>query len=164
MTREEMNHLSEEALNDVLIGMASSASELHLAACTACRAKVEGFHADLGAWNGATLAWSQDRAQHGESIRIPVPHRRLPLAALGWALASAALLAIAIPAGRESGIFGTNHGAAAVAPQQDSETQIAQDNELLKAVNAAINPDEMPQLKEYDLFKRPHPQPRHRPQ
>jgi hypothetical protein len=51
-----------------------------------------------------------------------------------------------------------------VAPQEDSEAQIAQDNELLKAVNAAINPDEMSPFKEYDLSGRPHPRHRHRPQ
>ena len=63
MTREAMNHLSDEALNDVLIGMGAPASESHLAVCPLCRSKVEAFQADLGAWNAATLNWSQARAE-----------------------------------------------------------------------------------------------------
>ncbi len=164
MTDEAMDHLSEEALNDTLIGMGSSTAELHLATCTLCRAKVEEFQADLGVWNSTTLAWSQVQAEQGERIRIPAPHRRLSPAAVGWALAAVALLAMVIPVGRESGVFGTKHSAVAVAQQEDSQAQIAQDNELLKEVNAAINPDEMSQLKEYDLFKTPPPRHRQRPQ
>ena len=160
MTPETTNHLSDEALNDVLIGLGSSASESHLAACPLCRGKVEEFHSDLGTWNRTTLKWSEARAGR---IQVRPARRRPPLGALGWALAAAALLAIAIPVGRESGMFDTNHGTT-VAQQEDSEAQIAQDNELLKAVNAAINPDEMSPLKEYDLFGRPHPRHRHRPQ
>jgi hypothetical protein len=168
MTPETTNHLSDEALNDVLIGMGSLASESHLAACPLCRGKVEEFQSDLGAWNITTLNWSEARAERAGRIQarlsgIRPARRRPPLAAMGWALAAAALLALAIPVGREAGMFGPNHGST-VAPQEDSEAQIAQDNELLKAVNAAINPEEMSPLKEYDLFGRPHPRHRHRPQ
>jgi hypothetical protein len=139
------------------------ASESHLAACPLCRGKVEEFQSDLGAWNRTTLKWSEARAARAGRIQVRPARRRPPLAALGWALAAAALLAIAIPVGREAGMFGANHGTT-VAQQEESEAQIAQDNELLKAVNAAINPDEMSPLKEYDLFGRPHPRHRRRPQ
>jgi predicted anti-sigma-YlaC factor YlaD len=166
MTRE---HLSDEALNDVLIGMGTSVSESHLAECPLCRGKVDEFQSDLGMWNAATLQWSEARAERAGRIQasraqIRPARPRLPLAALGWALAAVALVAIAIPVGRDVGSFGAHHGTAVVAPQEDSEAQIAQDNELLKAVNAAINPDEMSPLKEYDLSGRPHPRPRRRPQ
>lgn len=164
MTPETTNHLSDEALNDVLIGMASPAAESHLADCPLCRGKVENFQSDLGAWNATTLQWSETRAERAGSIQLHRARRRQPLAAMGWALAAVALIAIAIPVGRESGIFNPHHDTAVVTPPEDSETQIAQDNELLKAVNAAINPDEMSPLKEYDLFGRPHPRHRHRPQ
>lgn len=164
MTRESTNHLSGEALNDVLIGMGSSASESHLAACSLCRGRIEEFQSDLGAWNAATLNWSESRAARIQVSRDQIrPARRpLPLAALGWALAAMALVAIAIPVGRENGLFGTHRGTATVVPQEDSEAQIAQDNELLKAVNAAINPREMSPLKEYDFSDRPGPRHKHR--
>jgi predicted anti-sigma-YlaC factor YlaD len=161
MTRE---HLTDEALNDVLIGMGSADAELHLAECPICRGKVEDFQSDVGAWNVAALNWSEARAERAGVMQLRPARRRPPLAALGWALAALALIAIAIPAGRESDLFGTHHATAVVAPQEDSEAQIAQDNELLKAVNAAINPDEMSPLKEYDLSGRPHPRHRRLPQ
>jgi predicted anti-sigma-YlaC factor YlaD len=161
MTRE---HLSDEALNDVLIGIGSSASESHLAGCPLCRGKVEEFQSSLGAWNVATLNWSEARAERAGAIQVRPAQPRLPMAALGWALAAVALVAIAIPVWRDVSFLGSHHDTAVVAPQEDSEAQIAQDNELLKAVNAAINPDEMSPFKEYDLSGRPHPRHRHRPQ
>jgi hypothetical protein len=159
MTHESTNHLSDEALNDVLIGMGSKASEAHLAACPLCRGRVEEFQSDLGAWNVASLNWSQARAGR---IQVHPARRRRPAAALGWALAAVALVAIAIPVGRNIESFGIHHNAAMVDPEEDSEAQIAQDNELLKAVNAAINPREMSPLKEYDFSGRPHPRHKHR--
>ena len=156
MTRETMNHLSEEALNDILIGMGCADSKAHLAECPLCRGKAEAFRSDLGAWNTATLNWSEARARR---IQVRPAPRRLPLPAFAWALAAAAVVAVAIPVGYETGFLGAHRNAAVVAPaaQEDSEAQIAQDNELLKAVDAAINPREISPLKEYDLSVRPFP-------
>ena len=66
MTRE---HLSDEALNDVLIGVGTSVSESHLAECPLCRGKVDEFQSDLGMWNAATLQWSEARAERAGRIQ-----------------------------------------------------------------------------------------------
>jgi len=162
-TREAVNHLSDEALNDVLIGRGTEASQLHLEKCAFCREKVERFQSGLAAWKTAALHWSEARTERARQIRVRPAWPRPLLIALGWSLGAVALLAIVVPVGRERGLFGTHRDNAAFSRVEDSEAQIAQDNELLKAVNAAINPDEISPLMEYDLSERPHPRHRHRP-
>ena len=158
MTMTNPHHLPEEALNDVLIGLGSPESEAHLAACADCRGRVEGFQSTVQAFNATTMAWSEAqptrplaRATRGKYMGAP----------LGWALAAtAALVAIGVP------IWNANHRAVenvAVAPivvpavsQEDSEAQIAQDNELLRSVNVALSSDDASPLAELGLSDRPH--------
>ena len=61
MTPSLSNHLSEEALDDVLIGLGSAESEAHLAVCPECRAEVETFRGDVALFNAASVAWSESR-------------------------------------------------------------------------------------------------------
>jgi hypothetical protein len=49
-----------------------------------------------------------------------------------------------------------NHGTANVLQPADTEAQIAQDNQLLQAVNAAISPDEESPIDQYKLFQTRH--------
>jgi hypothetical protein len=167
MTYQAMNHLSDEALSDVLIGMGSAEAESHLAACAVCRGKVEEFRAGLDVLNAATLAWSEDRARRAPRIHAPSPaDSRLywpRVAALGWSLVAVVLLALVVPLWHPAHWFAPIHSAAVVAPPEDSQEQIAQDNELLKAVDAAIHPNEILPLKQVGLLERPHPRHRQRP-
>ena len=52
------NHLSEEALDDVLIGLGSAESQAHLEVCADCRAQVRTFLGDVALFNAASMAWS----------------------------------------------------------------------------------------------------------
>ena len=158
MTPEITNHLSEEALDDVLIGLGSAESHAHLAACAECRAQVKTLQGDVALFNAASLAWSQSRMPRP---LVREPHRvRLHAALVGWVVTAAALLVMAL---------GILHHHPATAPQQantvqpqpsDSEAQIAQDNQLLQAVNAAISPDEASPIEEYKIVESPHPSPK----
>ena len=151
MTRDMGNHLSEEALNDVLIGIAPAEAEAHLARCWECRAKVEEFTGDVRLFNAATMAWSE--AQTG---RMPVmanvtPVRRMPFALAGSAAASILAIVVAVSVGHREGWFAppSNPNSAVVLP--DSQAQIAQDNALMEAVSAAISPQEASPIDEYGL-------------
>ena len=149
-----VTHLSEEALDDVLIGLGSPQSHAHLSSCTECRAKVDMFRGDMRLFNAASIGWSE--ARHPQSRRM-VPHAvRTRFAFASWAAVAAALVVMA---------FAVWHHRAASAPDQaktmqsqpvDSEAQIAEDNQLLEAVNVAISPDEVSPLDEYKILESPH--------
>ena len=164
MTRDRSNHLSEAALNDVLIGMASPESELHLAVCEACRGRVEGFHSHLTAFNEATLAWSDARPIAAARVAARPQMHRLPLAVAGWAMAVVLLALAALPVWRRIDHVSMGHNTTVALPSEDSQAQIAQDNKLLQAVNAAINPNEASLLHEYGISNGSHPGLKERPE
>lgn len=150
MTRETVTHLSEEALDDMLIGMGSAESRHHLAACAECTAKLETFHSDMNLFNQATMAWSESKPQRiPRSSSAPVSVFRLPLAFVSLAAIIVLMIAVGFPA------WHREHSTSAVVsvdpPYQDSETQITQDNDLMQAVNEAISPEEVSPVEEYQL-------------
>jgi hypothetical protein len=68
-----------------------------------------------------------------------------------------ALLVMAVVIGRHAPPVQPNHADhVEVAQPVDSEAQIAQDNQLLQAIDAAISPDEESPIDEYNLSARPH--------
>ena len=153
MTPASRAHLSEEAFDDVLIGLGSPESEAHLAACPECSAQVRAFRGDVQLFNAASMAWSESRRPQPSKQ----PGARVRAAFVGWVAAAAALAVMA---------FAIWHHRPAPAPNQantiqsqpvDSEAQIAQDNQLLQAVSAAISPDEISPLDEYKILESPHP-------
>jgi hypothetical protein len=153
----ESTHLSDEALDDVLIGLGSPASEAHLAGCPDCRARFEEFQGDVRLFNSASMAWSETRplpfpqtARHASGLRARV-------AFFGLAAAAVALLIMAVAIWRHSPVAPPpNRAGTAVSQPLDSEAQIAQDNELLQAVSVAISPDEQSPIVEYKIAASPH--------
>ena len=165
MTPGSAAHLSGEELDDVLIGLGTPESEAHLAGCEQCRAQVRQFRSNMSAFNQATLAWSQARPATNIGGRIRNRARRSALAPLGWALAGATIVLLAgVPMWNHSH-HSTQNVATLLAPQQqDTEAQIAQDNELLRSVNAAINQSDASPYTEYHLAEGPHPLRKNRPE
>jgi anti-sigma factor RsiW len=153
MTPAWSNHLSEEALDDVLIGLGSAESEAHLALCPECRTQVETFRGDVALFNAASTAWSERR--HPQPRHRERSGAGMRIAFASWAAAAAALMIMAF------GIWHHRPGppqnqAISVQPQVvDTEAQIAQDNQLLQAVNAAISPDEESPIDEYKILESP---------
>jgi hypothetical protein len=153
-------HLSEEALNDVLIGFGTSSSEAHLAACAACRGQLEAFRGNVQLFNRASLAWSEARSA---TMPHPAPSRHVLFAPLGWALATMLLLTIGIPVWKFEhrsspntvSVAAQNSNASPIAASNDSETQIAEDNHLLREVNEALNVNEASPFAEYRLAEGP---------
>ena len=158
MTPASTNHLSEEALDDVLIGLGSAESQAHLEVCAECRAQVRTFLGDVALFNAASMAWSKSR------IPRPLPseprHVRFHAAFLGWAATAAALLVMALGVWHHRTETTPGQANTIQSQPQDSEAQIVQDNQLLQAVNAAISPDEASPIEEYKIMESPHPSPK----
>jgi anti-sigma factor RsiW len=154
------SHLTDEALDDVLIGLGSLASHAHLAQCPQCRARVETFQSSVDLFNQATLGFSEARPALARPITQPVKARRFfarPAFAT-WA-AAAALLVLGGPAAWH--IFAPHpvHAPAVATQSHDSEQQIAEDNELLRQINAALAaPDEQSVVDQYHLLDGQIPQ------
>jgi len=156
MTPEQSAHLSEEAINDCLIGLGSPQSEAHLAVCGECSSRLKEFQMDMAMFNQATLAWSESRPRRNQHA-APTPWiGRIAASPLGWALAAALLVAIGYPAWNH--YRPAAHTASLAGPPiVDSEAQIAQDNDLLQSVNVALNEDEESPVAVYHLSEAPHP-------
>ena len=149
MTRPAENHLTEEALDDILIGLGSPASHAHLEQCPECCARVDAFRFSIDSLNQASLAWV--KAQPVRTASAPAPRRPIfarPIFAV-WAVA-ALLLAAAGPSAWHL-IAPRTVQAPATIGVEDSDAQIAEDNELLRAVDAALTPDEKSVVDEYQL-------------
>lgn len=162
-------HLTEEALNDVLIGMGCEESERHMAACPECRARVEEFTSGIELMNATSMAWSRQRAAQ---LPNPQPNAgvwRFPLATMGWVAAAVLLIAVAAPVWHrldqpKIGYAPQAIQTPAMAHTEDSETQIAQDNALLRDVDAAINASEAPPLGETTRSERSYRREKARPE
>lgn len=153
MTPASMNHLTQEALDDVLIGLGTAEAHAHLAVCSQCRAQVETFRGDIGLFNSASMAWSLSRGQ------VPVRERRVtrvPATIVGWALSGAAMVAMVFGIWHHRTPAYSNQGTSTLSQPVDSEAQIVTDNQLLQAVNAAISTDEASPIEEYKILESPH--------
>lgn len=155
MTLDKQGHLTGEALDDVLIGSGTADALAHLDRCPDCRARVEDLHATIGDFNQASFAWSQARSALPRPVLRPGSALVVrPVFAL--AIVFAALAAAVGPAAWH--YLSPRRPAAAAtaspqleAPVEDSDAQIAEDNDLMKAVNAAIAPDERAMMNQFQL-------------
>lgn len=164
MTLEFSAHLSEEALQDVLIGIGSPDSDAHLALCSICRGQLQEFRSDMQLFNRTSLAWSEARSAAALPA-APVPKfRNLVFAPASWILAATLLLAIGLPMWNHNHRSDLNLAPVPASLPEDSQAQIAQDNDLLREVNAALNQAEESPLNEYHLSDRPHPRRKARPE
>jgi hypothetical protein len=156
MTPALPTHLSEEALDDVLIGLGTAESHAHLAVCAECRAQVAMVRGDIALFNVASMAWSQSRRSR------PLPsdsrhHPRLRAAFVGWAVTAAALVWMAVAIWLHHPAAPPNNAHVVESLPVDSEAQIELDNQLLQAVNAAISPEEASPIEEYQIVESLHP-------
>jgi hypothetical protein len=132
-------HLSEEDLDDFLLGLASSDASGHIAACPACRERVaafeSAFQSQMAVFNQASRDWSEarsntisrDLAAHRPSLRLTVPAM--------WYSTAAAVLAVAFTLTsnlhRDAGVQTNAEIVAAAAPDQ-----IDADNAMLAAISS----------------------------
>jgi anti-sigma factor RsiW len=154
MTPASQNHLSDEALDDLLIGLGSPESDAHLARCPECRAQVETFRGDLQLFNAASMAWSRSRLPGLRQVHHAAVRTRVAFAS--WAAVSAALAILAFAIWHHRVVPTPTQAHTVQSQPVDSEAQIAQDNQLLQAVNAAISPNDVSPVDEYKILESPH--------
>jgi hypothetical protein len=158
MKSESSAHLSEEALDDVLIGLSSPESEAHLAVCNVCRGQLEDFQSRVLVFNQTSLAWSESKPAISLRPKVEAKARRQRFVPLELAMAATLLLVIGIP------VWNHEHNQTSDQPvpvaqnstQADSEVQIAQDNDLLRSVDAALSTNDESPISEYHLAVKPH--------
>ena len=141
-------HLSEDELEDVLIGMGSAEADAHVAGCAACAGRKAEFAAAVAGFNQATLAWSEAKS-HTLTRDLTAGTegagaRRFGLAAAAGvcgAAVVAALLSHEVPRAGE-----TPGGTAAPAAAVDRDREIAGDDAMLRDIDAALyRPDPSPE-------------------
>jgi hypothetical protein len=163
MTPELSTHLSEEAMDDVLIGLASPEADAHLAACPLCRGQLEEFRSAMRVFNQTSLAWSGTRSKAFHHSAGKTKVRPAIFIPLSCAMAAAVLLAIG-PSLWNHHHFSRNYAPGPASTPEDSQAQIAQDNELLRSVNLALNENDVPPINKYYLSDGPHPRLKVRPE
>lgn len=147
------SHLSEEALDDLLIGLGTSENEEHLAQCAACRARVESMQNDLALFRQTTLDWSRVRAAALPSpVRTGIRHWHL--SKMGWATASLLLLLLVFPTMQHRMREASGPKPLPMQQEAESEQQIAQDNALMQAVDTALSSDDAATARAYHLSDR----------
>jgi hypothetical protein len=161
-------HLSEDELDDMLMGLGSAAAHAHLARCAACRTQVQEFHSIVTAFNEASLEWSEAKS-NTISRDLTARHPRFLLTpAMTWSLVATLLLAVTagafeLRAVHEQTLSARNApavvgpvvetaAAAANAPGTQvsgQDSQIAEDDAMLRAIDSEANRAEPSPLGEY---------------
>lgn len=158
-----VSHLSEDELDEVLLGIASPEVSAHLADCPPCTVRFTIFQTELraqmAAFNQASLAWSEARSNTiSRDIRQHKATPRLTLPAL-WSAAAALILAATfalhtsfqhtaglLDAANSSAI---NSSTEAVHPQHDQH-ELASDNAMMAAIESETG---TPQAAQFGIFQ-----------
>jgi len=153
MTPHSTTHLSAEAFDDILIGMGSREAEDHLAECATCRNKLDAFREDMSLFNEASLGWTRAKMAQPRAVSRRQPFF-VPSPVLGLGALAMLLIMLGLPTVHRPNAGGMPH-APTVSDSSGSAEQIAADNQLMKDVDAAINPDEASVVDQYHLMESP---------
>jgi len=161
MNPQPNTHLTEEALDDLLIGMGSPAARRHVASCQPCHKRVAAMQSSIEHFNQASLAWSESKAApiSRQAFRSrsfasrPLAQRSLAPRPLVWTAATAALL-LAVAASwnlrnTSPSSAETQVATQSPAPASDYAAQIDEDNQLLLNVSTALNDEPSAPLSEF---------------
>jgi hypothetical protein len=159
-------HLTADQIDDHLIGDLATAPAAHLAACSLCADRVATIANPIASFQHVATAWSERRSA---TLPLPVPTQQQPLWQRHMAWASACFtLAVSVSLINASHQFSLQTATPRSAPSLAAEavsvpqsiaapkatvltetasiapsahtTQIAADNHMLRAVNAAFDP------------------------
>ena len=165
-------HLTDDQFETLLMGDdAEPGAAAHTAACPQCHAKQQAFLSLVADFNQSSLAWANVRplGAAGRELKYVTPERRW-FSTSAYAFAASLLLLVTLFFARSSGHFGHSNPqpyqtasvelrpparpTAAQLSQQDS--QIAADNNLLAAIDSALNqPDSTLSLQSLSSTRNP---------
>ena len=143
-------HLTDEQFADCLTALTVEPGiQAHVAQCDACRLELGVFLASMEDFSSGALAWSRAQAAP-RALPVDATHALAP--PLRWALACAAMLAVAAPVALH---YEPSAASAkmrmSAAEIGDSPAQIAQDNRLLESVDLALDEADPSPWQEYHL-------------
>ena len=145
-------HLTEDLIDDALIGDLAAEHAAHLATCDDCQIRLAEAGAPIAAFSALSLAWSERR-----SATLPTPVHSsaaawLPRAIWGATAAAVLVVGISVPAVRRG------LGVGSAAPRQENaaltqmastgvvdnplaarEEQIARDNRMLENIDRELD-------------------------
>ena len=146
----DQHHLTPDQLDDHLIGDLDPTAAAHLAACALCANRAAAAASPIASFQQVSTAWSERRSA---TLPIPVATAQRPVwqRHMAWATASLSLaFGVAfINASHQFSSLTTYHAAPATAAVQQpaaslaaapQPNQIADDNHLLQAINASLDP------------------------
>ena len=170
----QTHHLTEAEFADYLIGLSSASAHMHLLECAQCREEMESFGASMASFNQASMEWSREQAAaHPIHIETQAPGRRSTPRThwqTGWAgLAVAAVLAVAVAlpmalmhehAAHPAIAANPAPQAAPAAQPQEDASVIAEDNQMMTAIDTEISQPEVSPVESFAAF-RPQQEPVH---
>ena len=148
-------HLNDEQFTAHLLDPAGEqAAAMHLKDCSICREELERFKQTIDSFNHVTLAWSEARPVASNHKAAPTSRRWI--LGTAWAFVACLLLLIGFSVNfhqRNRNAI-SSHPTDNVAHREDSETEIARDNQLMNEVAGEINRREQSPALEYGLSER----------
>jgi hypothetical protein len=156
MNSKLSNHLNDDQFLECAIGEEPGVeAAAHLRECEACREELARFGMSVSSFNLAAQAWSEARPV---GVRVAASGYRAarPFFAMASGMVAACLV---LGLGVEAVLHHEQDGRAGTVAsmsgpsdsQEDSAAQIAQDNQLLMAVDVAIRSDDRSPVLEYGL-------------
>ena len=146
-------HLNDEQFTAYLLDAGSDpAGTAHLASCAICQEELKLFRQSVSSFNNVTLAWSESRPL--AQIRKATPPSRAWSPTATWVLAACLMLVAALSVAWHNGQDRhslASHPTNGSAHAENSEAEIARDNQLMTEVNLEINRQEPSPISEYGL-------------
>jgi predicted anti-sigma-YlaC factor YlaD len=148
------NHLNDDQFMECAIGVEPGVeAAAHLRECEACREELARFGMSVSSFNSAARAWSESLP--AMSVELQGYRASRPFFAVAsYALAACLMLGLGFEVvHHEQATRSATVGSVSVSSvsQEDSAAQIAQDNQLLMAVDVAIRSDDRSPVQEYGL-------------
>lgn len=151
-------HLSDEQFSDFALGMEPAGdAAAHLSACSECTEELARFSASMTEFSAAALGWSESRSPMSLRQLGVKASPRPRFAVASWALAAGLVFSVGVSmvTHREHRDAADTGSAAIASPAGEvadcSETEIAQDNKMLRDVNMAIGDGEPSPFSQYRL-------------
>ena len=166
MSNRHLTHLSEDQIDDVLIGDLAAEPAAHLKQCMQCQARLEAAKAPMASFAAVSMAWSERQSATAPVTLVQAANSAGQRRA-NWVAAATAmlLLAVSIPltmrdkqtqvVASDTGVSApakptavqqasNNAGQAQVQPvamvhHKHPAAQLAQDNEMLQAINRELD-------------------------
>ncbi len=160
------SHLTEDDLDEILMGIGSPAQNAHLAACDPCGERYAAFsvpfQAQMSRYNQATLDWSEARSNTiSRDLAAHKPTPRLTLGALHAATAAVVMaVALGVHGGMRHSLQAADEATApavTVTVAVDDQHEIASDNEMLRAIDSEIGTPRPDRFGLYEPVKTPAP-------